>query len=170
MKDPIKILIDDIFNKLSETFYYYLIKAVKPDMKIENVTELTEEMIIMLKQKLQVEGIIIDVDETLRKDMKVIPKCNQEWLEMVMKHLKVVAVSNGRDDKIKDYCEKQGITYISNAWKPLNFGFKKACKIINTEPEKVLVIGDNLVDDIYGGKKNKMKTIEVRDVQEDEER
>ena len=119
MKDPIKILIDEIFNKLSETFYYYLIKAVKPDMKIENVTELTEEMIIMLKQKLQVEGIIIDVDETLRKDMKVIPKCNQEWLEMVMKHLKVVAVSNGRDDKIKDYCEKQGITYISNAWKPL---------------------------------------------------
>ncbi len=161
---------DLVYDKITEVIYYFLVKRIKPDMKIENVTELTEEMIITIKQKLQIEGVIIDVDETLRKDMKVIPKCNQEWLEMVMKHLKVVAVSNGRDDKIKDYCEKQGITYISNAWKPLSFGFKKACKIIDTEPEKVLVIGDHLIDDIYGGKRNKMKTIEVRDVEEDEER
>lgn len=170
MKDPIQMLSNFISKKLSETYYYCIVKIIKPDMKIENVTELTEEMIITIKRKLQVEGIIIDVDETLRKDMKVIPKCNQEWLEMVMKHLKVVALSNGRDNKIKEYCEKQGITYISNAWKPLSFGFKKACKTIDTEPEKVLVIGDQLIDDIYGGKRNKMKTIEVRDVEEDEER
>ena len=161
---------DLVYDIITEVIYYFLVKRIKPDMKIENVTELTEEMIITIKQKLQIEGVIIDVDETLRKDMKVIPKCNQEWLEMVMKHLKVVALSNGRDNKIKDYCEKQGITYISNAWKPLSFGFKKACKTIDTEPEKVLVIGDQLIDDIYGGKRNKMKTIEVRDVKEDEER
>ena len=159
---------DLIYDKISEIIYYFLVKRIKADMKIENVRELTEEFIIKLKKELKIEGVIIDVDETLRKDMKFIPKCNQEWLEMVTKHLKVVVLSNGRDNKIQQYFEERGITYIPIAFKPLKFGFQKACKIIETEPEKVLVIGDHLIDDIYGGKKNKMKTIEVRDVEEDE--
>ena len=37
-------------------------------------------------------------------------------------------------------------------------------------PEKVLVIGDQLLDDIYGGRRNNMKTALVKDVKESEER
>ena len=40
---------------------------------------------------------------------------------------------------------------------------------MNLEPNKVLVVGDSLLNDIYGGKKNKMKTVLVKEV-EDEER
>ena len=112
--------------------------------------------------------MIIDVDETLRKDMEFIPKCNRQWLEMVRKHFKIVFLSNGKDIKIQQYCDDKGIIYISMAFKPLSIGFKKACKKINVKPENVLVVGDNLIDDIFGAKKNKMKTIEVRDVEEDE--
>ena len=161
---------DIITEKITGLIYYYLVKRIKPDMKIENVRELTEEMIIMLKNELQIEGIIIDVDETLRKEMKEIPRCNQEWLDMVQKHLKIVILSNGKDKKIQDFFDKQGMDYIYLAHKPLKKNFLKACELMNVQPENVLVIGDNLIQDIHGGKRNNMKTIEVRDVEEDEER
>ena len=34
-------------------------------------------------------------------------------------------------------------------------------------PDKVIVIGDSLVSDIYGGKRNNMKTALVKDVDEE---
>lgn len=37
------------------------------------------------------------------------------------------------------------------------------------EPNKVLVIGDSMLDDIHGGKKNNMRTALVKEV-EDEQR
>ena len=46
--------------------------------------------------------------------------------------------------------------------------FIKACEKMGVEPEKVLVIGDSLFDDIHGGRKNKMKTMLVKTVEEDE--
>ena len=40
---------------------------------------------------------------------------------------------------------------------------------MNIEPDKVMVVGDSLLCDVHGGKKNSMKTVLVKDV-EDEER
>ena len=40
---------------------------------------------------------------------------------------------------------------------------------MDVDPSKVLVLGDSLLDDIYGGKRNNMKTALVKDV-DDEER
>lgn len=38
---------------------------------------------------------------------------------------------------------------------------------MNLSLDKVLTIGDSLLDDIYGGKKNNMKTALVKDVEEE---
>ena len=39
---------------------------------------------------------------------------------------------------------------------------------MNLPPDKVLVVGDRVFDDIYGGKRNNMKTALVKSVEEDE--
>lgn len=99
--------------------------------------------------------------------MQDIPKCNKEWIESLKGRLKVIIVSNGRDKKIAQYFQENGIDYIGFAHKPLKKNFLKACEKMNLSPNKVLAIGDSLFDDVYGGKKNNMKTVLVKDVDEE---
>ena len=102
--------------------------------------------------------------------MKSIPKCNQEWIEKIKGQLKIIIVSNGKDPSIKTFLEERGIDYIDFAWKPLKKNFIKACEKMDVNPEKVLVVGDSLFDDIYGGKRNNMKTALVKKVDDEEQR
>ncbi|MBP3801990.1 MAG: HAD-IA family hydrolase [Clostridia bacterium] len=160
---------DIIGDKILDLAHLVLTKLVKADLQVENVREITPDMIKKLKEDYNIEGVIIDVDETLRKDMKDMPKCNKEWLESLKGELKVVILTNGIDKELGKYFKSQDIDYIDFAMKPLKRNFKKACNRMDVKPENVLVIGDDLFDDIHGGQKNKMKTILVKNVEEDEE-
>ena len=164
MKNIDEIMADKIYSIIN----FVLSKIIKPDIKIENVKKLDEKMIEKLKEEYRIEGIILDVDDTIRKNMDKIPQCNQEWIEKIKGQLKIIIVSNGKDPSIKKFLEERGIDYIDFAWKPLKKNFIKACEKMDVNPEKVLVVGDSLFDDIYGGKRNKMKTALVKDVEDDE--
>ena len=163
-----KTLDEIVADKILDLIHYIMSKLIKPDMTIEKVTQLNVEEIEKLKQRYGIEGIIIDVDETLRKEMREIPKCNKDWIRDLKGKIKIVILSNGIDNKIEKYFKEEGIEYIEFAHKPLKKNFQKACKKMNVKPDKVLVIGDSLLDDIYGGKRNNMKTVLVKKVEEDE--
>lgn len=163
--------IEDILaDKIYELVNYVLAKKIKPDMKLETVGSLTKEDIRKLKEELGVQGVILDIDETVRKDMKMIPKCNEEWLDMLKQELKVIVVSNGIDGKVEDFLKTKGIDYIGFAHKPMKRNFIRACEKIGIAPEKTLVIGDSLWSDIFGGKRNNMKTALVKRVEDDNQR
>ena len=44
----------------------------------------------------------------------------------------------------------------------------KACQKMQVSPEKVLMVGNDLFGDIYGGRRNNMKTVLVREVDDTE--
>lgn len=155
-------------DKLLDLVNYILTKIIKPDITIDRVTQLNEAEIENLKEKYGIEGIIVDVDNTLRKQMRHIPKCNKDWIASLRGKLKITILSNGVDQKIREYFNEIGIDYISFAYKPLKKNFIKACEIMKLPPEKVMVIGDNRFNDIFGGKRNNMKTALVKDVEETE--
>lgn len=159
-----------IANKIYEAVNYVLSKKIKPDIKLEDVTEIDLDKITELKEKYGIEGIILDVDDTLRKDMKSIPKCNEKWLDSIKEQLKVIVVSNGLDKNMDEFFKLKDIEYIGFAYKPFKKNFIKACEKMEIEPQNVLVVGDSLIDDIYGGRRNDMKTALVKTVKEDEER
>lgn len=154
-------------DKIYELVNYLLAKKIKPDISLDKVTSLTESDIEKLKSKLGIEGVILDIDETVRKDMKSIPKCNKEWIEMLKSKLKVIVVSNGIDKGIENFFKLQGIDYIGFAHKPMKKNFIKACDKLGVSPEKVLVIGDSLWCDIFGGQRNNMKTALVKKVEDE---
>lgn len=162
-----KSIEDVIAEKLCAMINYALSKVIKPDIKINKVTELDEKTIKRLKQKYGIEGIILDVDDTLRKNMNQIPEVNKNWIQSLDGLLKVIILSNGKDRKIEEFFREKGIDYIAFAHKPLKKNFLKACKQIELEPSKVLVVGDSIIDDVYGGKINHMKTALVKDVDEE---
>ena len=99
--------------------------------------------------------------------MNTIPEYNQKWIETVKKQLKIIVVSNGIDKNIEKFFKEKGIEYIGFAGKPLRKSFIDACNRMNLRPEQVMVIGDSLFSDIYGGKRNNMKTVHVKRVDEE---
>ena len=163
-----KTLEDLVAEKLCDLVHYALSKIIKPDLTLNKVNELDIQAIEKMKQQYGIEAIILDVDDTLRKEMKDIPKCNKEWIEGLKGKIKIMIVSNGVDKDIEKYFKENGIDYIGFACKPLKKNFLKACEKMNVKPENVLAIGNSLFDDIYGGKRNKMKTALVKEVEDNE--
>jgi HAD superfamily phosphatase (TIGR01668 family) len=163
-----KTLEDLVAEKLCDLVHYALSKIIKPDMTLNKVNELDIQAIEKMKQQYGIEAIILDVDDTLRKEMKDIPKCNKEWIEGLKGKIKIMIVSNGVDRDIEKYFKENGIDYIGFACKPLKKNFLKACEKMNVKPESVLMVGDSLFDDIYGGKRNNMKTALVKEVEDNE--
>lgn len=159
-----------IIDKIYEVTNYALSKVIKPDITVDTVTDLDEETIKEIKRKYEIEGVILDVDHTLRKDMKKIPNSNKEWINQMKKMLKVIVVSNGLDRNVEKYLKEQGIEYIGFASKPLKFNFIRACQKMRIKPEQVLVIGNSLLHDIYGGKRNNMTSVLVKSVNDDFEK
>ena len=90
-------------DKIMDLLHYILSKFIKSDITLEKVNELDSDTINKLKQQYGIEGIILDVDETLRKEMKDIPKCNKEWIENLKGKLQVIIVSNKKDQNIEQY-------------------------------------------------------------------
>ena len=163
-----KTLEDLVAEKLCDLVHYALSKIIKPDLTLNKVNELDIQAIEKMKQQYGIEAIILDVDDTLRKEMKDIPKCNKEWIEGLKGKIKIMIVSNGVDKDIEKYFKENGIDYIGFACKPLKKNFLKSCEKMNVKPENVLAIGNSLFDDIYGGKRNKMKTALVKEVEDNE--
>lgn len=163
-----KTLEDLVAEKLCDLVHYALSKIIKPDLTLNKVNELDIQAIEKMKQQYGIEAIILDVDDTLRKEMKDIQKCNKEWIEGLKGKIKIMIVSNGVDKDIEKYFKENGIDYIGFACKPLKKNFLKACEKMNVKPENVLAIGNSLFDDIYGGKRNKMKTALVKEVEDNE--
>lgn len=162
-----KTLEEKVADKIFDLVNYILSRIIKPDITLDNVTQLTEEEIGKIKQQYGIQGIILDVDETLRRDMKSIPQTNQDWIESLRGKIKIIILSNGIDKEIERYFNEKGIDYIGFACKPIKKNFLKACEKMNLNPDEVLVIGDSLFDDIYGGKRNNMKTALVKKVDDE---
>ena len=86
MKPIEDIIVDKIYQLINQV----LSQVIKPDIKLKQVTELTAEKILEMKRKYGIEGIILDVDETLRRNMKPIPEINKKWIETAKQQLKII--------------------------------------------------------------------------------
>lgn len=73
--------------------------------------------------------------------------------------MKLVIISNNKEPRVKMFAEKLGVEYHSSAKKPL----KKSYKILtrNYNPNDVVIIGDQIFTDIFGGNRMNFYTILV---------
>ena len=110
-------------------------------------------------QKQGIKLILSDLDNTLISyDEDVPSKENIDFLKKVKElGFEIVLVSNNRPYRIKKYTDelrKEGFDILgfANARKPLNIGLKKAYKSATKvyPKEEVVVIGDQLLTDIWG--------------------
>lgn len=121
--------------------------------------------------KLYKEGyrlILTDLDNTLISYAEDVP--NQKNLE-VFKKLKeigfeVIIISNNHPERVSKFIKDTDLKGLGDARKPLAIGLKKAMKIsMNWKAkEKTLLIGDQLMTDVYGGNRFGIYTILVNPI------
>lgn len=106
-----------------------------------------------------IKALFFDLDNTLIPyDINVVTGEYKAFIEELAKKFKIVILSNSRKPRVSNAVKELiDIPYISFAKKPLKFGFKKALKKANVKKEEACAIGDQLMTDVLGANRTKLK-------------
>lgn len=136
-----------------------IFRAMKPERVYENLTK-------MPWQELYNEGIrtaLLDFDNTLGPDHATEPeeysyKCVKMIEETGIKCCLVSNAKSGRSAKIAEMLKIPVVTYAN---KPGTSGVLKAIKLMESTPEKSLMVGDQVFTDVIAGNRSGVRTFMV---------
>lgn len=133
---------------------------LQPDLVLGGViTDLTPEIL----QGNQIEGLILDVDETLVpiKGNAVTPELAR-WAEDMRQVVSIWLVSNNLSHyRIGNIARSLDLPYFLGARKPSRRKLLQAAMEMNLPVEKVAMVGDRLFTDVIAGNRLGMFTILV---------
>lgn len=105
-------------------------------------------------QTLKEQGIntlFFDLDNTIiAYDETRLASKHIEFLNDLAKDFKILVISNSGKKRVSFAMQDVDFLYVWHGKKPLKFGFKKALKLTNAKKEEVMMIGDQLMTDVYG--------------------
>jgi uncharacterized protein len=139
-----------------------LYKRFMPKEFVNSVYDVTPEKL----HALGIKGIITDLDNTLVEwDRADATPELMAWLKLIQDSgIQVIIVSNNKEARVKHFADPLGIQYIFQARKPLRKAFKKGLDLLNLPPQKVLMLGDQMMTDMLGGNALHLHTILVKPV------
>lgn len=133
---------------------------LQPDLVLGGIiTDLTPEIL----QANQIEGLILDVDETLVpiKENAVTPELAR-WAEEMRQVASIWLVSNNLShSRIGNIARSLDLPYFLGARKPSRRKLLQAAMEMNLPVEKVAMVGDRLFTDVVAGNRLGMFTILV---------
>lgn len=110
-----------------------------------------------------VKGIITDLDNTLVGwDVADPTEAVKEWFDRAKElGITVTIVSNNNEQRVGNFSKSLNVDYIFKAKKPRGRAFNQASKLMNLNPEEIVVIGDQMLTDVFGGNRRGLFTIMV---------
>lgn len=136
-----------------------LIKKFIPHLNVDSIYQIDLQALY----KAGVKGIITDLDNTLvgAKNPSATPELI-EWLQTVQSlGFQVVIVSNNNRIRVSRFADPLSIPYIYRAKKPTNQAFHRALEMMGLQASQTVVIGDQMLTDIFGGNRMGLYTILV---------
>ncbi|MFC4618065.1 YqeG family HAD IIIA-type phosphatase [Camelliibacillus cellulosilyticus] len=136
-----------------------MLERFLPDQHVNSIYDITPDE---LKSK-NVKGIITDLDNTLVAwhEQLATPELMIWFKEMQEAGIAVTIVSNNQEKRVRAFSEPLDIPFISQARKPLTRAFEQALREMGLAKDDVVVIGDQLLTDVWGGKRLGVHTILV---------
>lgn len=133
-----------------------------PNEFVTSIFEVTPEKLT----NLGIKGIITDLDNTLvewdRADATVELVA---WFEMMREAgIKIIIASNNNEARVRAFAEPHGIPFIYRAKKPLGKAYYDAMVQLRLRRDEVAMMGDQLLTDVMGAKRQKIYTFLVRPV------
>ena len=121
-----------------------------PAMLRERIQYVTPDDLLSLG----VEGILLDVDNTLTKfHSQELSDEVANWLKMMQDEgFKMTVVSNGFAKRVLPFTDKIGLDAVSLSCKPSPIGFWRGAKRLGLPRKKCVAIGDQIFTDVLGSK------------------
>ncbi|WP_274307536.1 YqeG family HAD IIIA-type phosphatase [Solibacillus daqui] len=133
-----------------------------PNEFVTSIFEVTPEKLA----NLGIKGIITDLDNTLVEwDRADATEELVEWFDMMREAgIKVIIASNNNEQRVRTFAEPHGIPFIYRAKKPLGKAYYDAMVKLRLNRNEVAMLGDQLLTDVMGAKRQKIYTFLVRPV------
>ncbi|SEK29837.1 hypothetical protein SAMN04488700_2268 [Carnobacterium iners] len=139
-----------------------MLNIFKPTWMIDAIYHLTPEQL----KKQHIKAVLTDLDNTLIAWNN--PDGTQELIEwiQVMKDagIPVIVLSNNSAPRVKKVAQILDLEYVSRAIKPTVIGFKKAEAKLNLPKEDILMVGDQIMTDIWGANLAGIRTVLVKPI------
>ena len=123
-----------------------------------------------LLKKENIRLLVLDMDNTLIDNKHTYSKELKKWSKnMTNKGIRLYILSNSIYGKVvKKIAEELNMNYIYKAKKPLLKGFIQISQKTNIPKENIMMVGDQLFTDVWGGNRYGIKTILVRPIKKQE--
>ena len=133
-----------------------------PDDFVEKYEFIDVEYMNMHNKKV----IISDLDNTLISwDSKKDTKELNRWLKKMKRAgFDIIVVSNNSEERVEEFCKQLNLQYVADAKKPLTHGFKKALSKLNRKPEEAIILGDQVLTDVFGAKSLGVMSVLVKPI------
>lgn len=120
----------------------------KSTAAFRRVTDIIPEFL----NKMGIEGLILDVDNTLALHDSPVPADGvPEWVELMKKsRINLMIVSNNHAERVKPFADMLGIDFVCEGKKPLCKGFREALLRMHMPKNKIAAVGDQIYTDVLG--------------------
>lgn len=130
-----------------------------PDHYVKSIYDID----IQALHKRGIRAMITDLDNTLVEwdRPNATPKLIQ-WLKSLEENgWLVTIISNNKQDRVESFARPLQLPFIYKARKPLSKSFKQAIITMGVKREETVVVGDQLLTDVFGGNRLGFHTIMV---------
>ena len=145
-----------------------MLKTFRPQLTVEHVHDID---IAGLRAR-GVRGVLIDLDNTLThwRCAHVRPEVLGWVGELLAAGLRACVLTNAaRPHRVTPIAARLGLPAVVNARKPFPGGFRRAMRLLGTDPAGTAMVGDQLFTDIFGGNRLGLYTVLVEPQSTDHE-
>lgn len=115
-------------------------------------------------------GLIFDIDNTLvPHNAPADERAVALFARLKKIGFRCCLISNNQEPRVKMFNEKIQVDYVYNAHKPSVKNYIKATKIMGTDIQNTIFIGDQLFTDVWGAKRAGIRNILVKPIHPKEE-
>lgn len=110
-----------------------------------------------------IRGLIFDIDNTVVGDNAPADERSRKFAhELHGIGFSVLFLSNNDEERVKSFSDRMAYSqYICNAAKPSKHGYIKAMKMMGTDRDSTVMIGDQIFTDIWGANRAGVRSILV---------
>lgn len=136
-----------------------MLKNLYPRMYVPSILEIKPGLL----KSLGLKGVVFDLDNTIvrRDSLNAPPEVLQLLLELREEGFKMGIVSNNSRRRVGAIAAEMDLPYVHRAVKPLVGPFRRALRLLDTDPGETALVGDQIFTDILGGNLAGMYTILV---------
>ncbi len=115
---------------------------------LQSVTQITPQLL----QKMGIQGLLLDIDNTLTTHDNPVPAQGvMEWIaSMKEAGIQMRLVSNNHPPRVEPFAALLGIPCICDSKKPLSSGYARAMESMQLPKTKLCAVGDQIYTDILG--------------------